>query len=181
MPHIAQSAASGARQWDQPQPVGNQPGDVPSKRDLTSWWRQFKRGNAKKDEDKGGSFHLWRRMRTTFVRLRIRAAAFAARQVQRLTSVVLRPLQNALRAYSLCQELILYYFAEPEKPRGIFGVPLQESIKYANVAISLFNEEGESYIYGYVPIVVAKCGVFLKEKGALQTSHFTRLLTCRCV
>ena len=39
------------------------------------------------------------------------------------------------------------------------------SIRYANVAISLFNEEGQSYIYGYVPIVVAKCGVFLKEKG----------------
>jgi hypothetical protein len=44
-------------------------------------------------------------------------------------------------------------------------VPLIVSIPYANVAISLFNETGESYIYGYVPIVVAKCGVFLKEKG----------------
>lgn len=52
-------------------------------------------------------------------------------------------------------------------PQGIFGVPLQTSIRYANVAISLFNEEGQSYIYGYVPIVVAKCGVFLKEKGEL--------------
>ena len=50
-------------------------------------------------------------------------------------------------------------------PQGIFGVPLQQSIRYANVAISLFNDEGQSYIYGYVPIVVAKCGVFLKEKG----------------
>jgi GTPase-activating protein SAC7 len=48
---------------------------------------------------------------------------------------------------------------------GIFGVPLAESIRYANVAISLTNEQGESFIYGYVPIVVAKCGVFLKEKG----------------
>jgi len=44
-------------------------------------------------------------------------------------------------------------------------VPLIQSIPYANVAISLFNEHGESYIYGYVPIVVAKCGVYLKEKG----------------
>jgi len=54
---------------------------------------------------------------------------------------------------------------ESEAVRGIFGVPLITSIPYANVAISLFNESGESYIYGYVPIVVAKCGVFLKEKG----------------
>ena len=50
-------------------------------------------------------------------------------------------------------------------PQGIFGVPLQTSIRYANVAISLYNDDGKSYIYGYVPIVVAKCGVFLKEKG----------------
>jgi hypothetical protein len=56
---------------------------------------------------------------------------------------------------------------EAEVVRSIFGVPLITSIPYANVAISLFNENGESYIYGYVPIVVAKCGVFLKEKGQL--------------
>lgn len=55
-----------------------------------------------------------------------------------------------------------------EQPSGIFGVPLGVSIKYANVAISLTNEQGESFIYGYVPIVVAKCGVFLKEKGELE-------------
>ncbi|OQO09934.1 hypothetical protein B0A48_04289 [Cryoendolithus antarcticus] len=52
-----------------------------------------------------------------------------------------------------------------EPDQGIFGIPLQTSIRYANVAISLFNDEGQSYIYGYVPIVVAKCGVFLKEKA----------------
>ncbi|KAL1645993.1 GTPase activating protein (GAP) for Rho1p [Diplodia intermedia] len=165
MPHQAQPSGSGARQWDQPQPVGSQAGDVPSKRDLTSWWRQFKRGNPKKDEDKGGFLHLWRRMRTTFVRLRIRAAAAVSRQIGRLARAVFRPLQIAFSAVTLCRELISFYYAEPEKPRGIFGVPLQDSIKYANVAISLFNEEGESYIYGYVPIVVAKCGVFLKEKA----------------
>ena len=54
-----------------------------------------------------------------------------------------------------------------EGPIGIFGVPLVTSIKYANVAISLTDENGQSFIYGYVPIVVAKCGVFLKEKGRL--------------
>lgn len=51
------------------------------------------------------------------------------------------------------------------KTQGIFGVPLRQSIVYANVAISLVDDNGKSYIYGYVPIVVAKCGVFLKEKG----------------
>lgn len=52
-----------------------------------------------------------------------------------------------------------------QQPQGIFGVPLRQSIVYANVAISLVDSKGKSYIYGYVPIVVAKCGVFLKEKG----------------
>ncbi|KAJ2977041.1 hypothetical protein NUW58_g7929 [Xylaria curta] len=51
------------------------------------------------------------------------------------------------------------------RPQGIFGVPLRQSITYANVAISLIDEHGQSYIYGYVPIVVAKCGVYLKEKA----------------
>ena len=55
-----------------------------------------------------------------------------------------------------------------QAPVGIFGVPLEISIKYANVAISLTNEHNESYVYGYVPIVVAKCGVFLKEKGKIM-------------
>lgn len=61
-----------------------------------------------------------------------------------------------------------------ETRQGIFGVPLRQSITYANVAISLVDERGESYIYGYVPIVVAKCGVFLKEKGIL--THLDNLV-----
>ena len=56
-----------------------------------------------------------------------------------------------------------------EIPPGIFGVALADSIKYANVAISLTDDHGDSFIYGYVPIVVAKCGVFLKEKGRFSS------------
>lgn len=60
---------------------------------------------------------------------------------------------------------VLTFTLVEQKPKGIFGVPLRQSITYANVAISLIDENGQSYIYGYVPIVVAKCGVFLKETG----------------
>ena len=52
----------------------------------------------------------------------------------------------------------------------ILGVPLHVSIKYANIAISLANEKGESFVYGYVPIYVGKVGVFLKEKGVFATA-----------
>lgn len=90
----------------EPQPAAVQtPEPASAKRDLTSWWRQFSKRPAKKEDEK-----------------------------------------EAVQ-------------------QGIFGVPLIQSIPYANVAISLFNEHGESYIYGYVPIVVAKCGVYLKEKA----------------
>lgn len=64
--------------------------------------------------------------------------------------------------------------AETTRAPGIFGVPLRQSITYANVAISLVDEDGKSYIYGYVPIVVAKCGVFLKERGAQYTETHWR-------
>ncbi|KAF3933116.1 Oligophrenin-1 [Dactylella cylindrospora] len=54
---------------------------------------------------------------------------------------------------------------EPKEAPGIFGVPLQESIKYAKVAISMNDQNGNSFIYGHIPIVIAKCGVFLKDKA----------------
>ncbi|KAI1626049.1 RalA-binding protein 1 [Exophiala viscosa] len=88
-----------------PSPSAATAASPPSKRELTSWWKKFRKTTEKTDE-----------------------------QVE-------------------------------HGPQGIFGVPLAESIRYANVAISLQNEHGESFIYGYVPIVVAKCGVFLKEKA----------------
>jgi hypothetical protein len=76
--------------------------------------------------------------------------------------------QAAYKAFSRYLEVGQKKYAELTKvaePSAIFGVPLRQSIGYANVAISLVDAEGKSYIYGYVPIVVAKCGVYLKEKG----------------
>ncbi|KAG9191411.1 hypothetical protein G6011_09499 [Alternaria panax] len=130
----------------QPAPVGT-PEPASSRRDLTSWWRQFSKRPAKKDDDKGttcpshgSGLHTGQLLRVT--RLNPKHA----------------PANSQFVAITDCTH------AEPALP-GIFGVPLIQSIPYANVAISLFNEHGESYIYGYVPIVVAKCGVFLKEKA----------------
>jgi len=40
-------------------------------------------------------------------------------------------------------------------------------LRYANVSIGLTDADGKTIIWGYIPIVVAKCGVFLKEKGTL--------------
>lgn len=90
------------------------------------------------------------------------------RQIRRARSVV-RTIDRSTQFEPPSPDLVEYCTDHRTAPvgRGIFGVPLPQSILYANVAISLSNDQGESFIYGYVPIVVAKCGVFLKEKGML--------------
>ncbi|KAI0070459.1 Rho GTPase activation protein [Panus rudis PR-1116 ss-1] len=56
--------------------------------------------------------------------------------------------------------------AEEKKVTGaIFGKPLKESLKTANVQITTANARGEMYVWGYVPVVVAKCGLYLKENA----------------
>ena len=50
----------------------------------------------------------------------------------------------------------------------VLGSSLHEAIKVANVAITLTNEKGEAFVYGYIPIYVAKICVFLKEEGSFS-------------
>ncbi|KAK4698348.1 GTPase-activating protein SAC7, partial [Phenoliferia sp. Uapishka_3] len=52
----------------------------------------------------------------------------------------------------------------------VFGVSLEQSLKYASVAISMVAPDGRPTVYGYVPIVVAKCGMMLKESGSYKSS-----------
>ncbi|KAE9368197.1 Rho GTPase activation protein [Stipitochalara longipes BDJ] len=59
-------------------------------------------------------------------------------------------------------------------PKRIFGIPLHQSITYANVAISLTDAEGKLYVYGYLPVVVAQIGVYIKENGTTCEDIFAR-------
>ena len=47
----------------------------------------------------------------------------------------------------------------------MFGAPLHEALKHSSVAISLVNQDGKQYVWGYVPVIVAKIGLFLKQNG----------------
>ncbi|KAH9957452.1 Rho GTPase activation protein, partial [Russula dissimulans] len=47
----------------------------------------------------------------------------------------------------------------------VFGRPLKESVRYASVQISTADSNGRLYVWGYIPVVVAKCGLFLKESA----------------
>ena len=48
---------------------------------------------------------------------------------------------------------------------AIFGVPLRQSLQYANLAIEIFDENQGPHIYGYLPVIVVICGWYIKEKG----------------
>lgn len=56
----------------------------------------------------------------------------------------------------------------------IFGVPLETSVKYASVSISLSDTSGDEFVYGRIPVVVGKCGVYLK-KNATKVEGIFRL------
>ncbi|KAI9792666.1 MAG: hypothetical protein M1816_001765 [Peltula sp. TS41687] len=120
-----------------------------TKRELTSWWKRFNM-KMRRDDDKGPAAANTANTANTPINTTTTEVADA--QGQRQSDASLQGRQSP----------------------GIFGVPLQDSIKYANVAISLSDGEGNSFVYGYVPIVVAKCGVFLKET-ATETEGIFRL------
>ena len=44
----------------------------------------------------------------------------------------------------------------PPGQNVVFGKPLKESLRYASVQISTANGNGELYVWGYIPVVVAK-------------------------
>ncbi|KAF8556233.1 Rho GTPase activation protein [Imleria badia] len=47
----------------------------------------------------------------------------------------------------------------------VFGKPLKDSLRRASVQISTANANGDLYVWGYIPVVVAKCGLHLKENA----------------
>ncbi|KAF9648004.1 Rho GTPase activation protein [Thelephora ganbajun] len=53
----------------------------------------------------------------------------------------------------------------PTGQNVVFGKPLKESLKHASVQISTANANGELYVWGYIPVVVAKSGLYLKEQA----------------
>jgi hypothetical protein len=50
----------------------------------------------------------------------------------------------------------------------VFGTPLRQSLKFASVQISTADVNGELYVWGYIPVVVAKWSV---PAHVLTSSH----------
>jgi hypothetical protein len=49
----------------------------------------------------------------------------------------------------------------PPPPGAVFGRPLKETLKFAHVQISTADATGKLYVWGYIPVVVAKWCVVL--------------------
>jgi hypothetical protein len=64
-----------------------------------------------------------------------------------------------------------HHLQQYNSPR-IFGNKLEDSLQYASVAISMIGQDQKAYIYGFIPVVVAKCGLYLKENGTLVEGIF---------
>ncbi|CAG8612135.1 14565_t:CDS:2 [Ambispora leptoticha] len=56
--------------------------------------------------------------------------------------------------------------------RAIFGVELADAIEYASIPICMAGPDGRQYVYGYIPTIVAKCGMFLKQEATTTEGIF---------
>ncbi|CEP19144.1 hypothetical protein [Parasitella parasitica] len=54
---------------------------------------------------------------------------------------------------------------------GVFGIPLEMSIKYAKTTVGYVDDDDIKHTKaGAIPIVVAKCGSYLKKNGFVWRS-----------
>ncbi|KAI8076434.1 Rho GTPase activation protein [Gilbertella persicaria] len=63
---------------------------------------------------------------------------------------------------------------DPNMPKGgVFGIPLSMSIKYAKTTVGYIDDDNIRHTKaGAIPIVVAKCGSFLKKNGLATEGIF---------
>ncbi|TVY15644.1 Rho-GTPase-activating protein 5 [Lachnellula arida] len=180
------AASSSQQPFANPQPAPITPAHQaasPPAENLKSWWARFRKDRPK-HETQGNYFHdpsfESRHLNTNFGEwsmevLSQQSCSFMVRPSSPTSSIpdtlqLRRPAMWGMQVKNAHLSLPTIETTKcdgdiVDRPTGIFGVPLRQSITYANVAISLVDPEGKSYIYGYVPIVVAKCGVYLKEKA----------------
>ncbi|ODQ68438.1 RhoGAP-domain-containing protein [Nadsonia fulvescens var. elongata DSM 6958] len=56
----------------------------------------------------------------------------------------------------------------------ILGVPLTKSLEVANISISLYDSSHQKFVFGHVPVTVAKCGYFLKTNATKVEGIFRK-------
>ncbi|WVQ82115.1 hypothetical protein IAT38_004243 [Cryptococcus sp. DSM 104549] len=66
--------------------------------------------------------------------------------------------------------------------QGVFGVPLQQSMKYASAQVSTTGQDGALYVWGSIPTLIAKCGAWIKDtsvevEGVFRVSGSSKRMT----
>lgn len=117
---------------------------------LSQWWKNFKNG-----EDSAGSA----KDRPPLLASRSSSAVLTT-QNRMSTPPVPEEDELIVRNNGKSVRIPAEYADSP-----IFGVPLEESIKYASSQIKLRDSHDKEFVYGQLPVVVAKCGLFLKQNG----------------
>uniref|UniRef100_A0A060TC99 ARAD1D34584p n=1 Tax=Blastobotrys adeninivorans TaxID=409370 RepID=A0A060TC99_BLAAD len=146
--------------------LGTSPQSPPTRTSLAAWWKQFKQKHNEQDEGPllgtsprqsgGGGIPS---------RPQLRHMSHSSSAIG-----TTRGASGASGSSDHSQPNLAIPAQYQESP--IFGVPLAVSIQYAKVSISLSDPSGDQFVYGYIPIVVAKCGVFLKKNATTVEGIF---------
>jgi hypothetical protein len=65
--------------------------------------------------------------------------------------------------------VVLLIVCSEEGSHSVFGKPLNESLKYASVQISTAKPNGELYVWGFIPVVVAKWCVHIPGRCPVKS------------
>lgn len=66
----------------------------------------------------------------------------------------------------------IYTFDLIEIIGGVFGIPLEMSIKYAKTTVGYVDDDGIKHTKaGAIPIIVAKCGSYIKKNGLYSLDY----------
>ena len=72
-----------------------------------------------------------------------------------------------VRPSRFCLRLFSFLVAHDNADHPVFGKSLKESLSYASVQISTADASGNLYVWGYIPVVVAKWSVFLSVSASI--------------
>ncbi len=117
---------------------------------LSQWWKQFKSKDSNTSNPPPGNF--------TRPVLMYKSKS---------SNSALRPISTIALDSDLQIQRDKYFneVAAAYSDSHIFATELDESVRFASANIISTNKDGVDYRYGKIPIVVAKCGVFLKSNG----------------
>lgn len=142
-------------------------------RGISSWWKQLKKNQNTSNDSFISSSSPPSNIDNVLITRRSNENASTG-SLTRPTLSFKSKSSNSVRPSNTNEQLIRqqrdYFMASQNQKFGfgneVFGVPLEESINVAESLISVPSASPDDFIhYGRIPLLVGKCGSYLKEKG----------------